>query len=505
MIMNRILAIVAGFLAVQNAVAVPAGQTPIPSPVGLETAAEINAICAKTSKNLWETHLCKAKGNVQDGCMPQRRFAYGNKNSIVKGVVLLFHGYTACPDAMEFLAAYLQKNGYQVYTPLNVGHGLKYGDCARPGAFCIDNTPIDQLPTTKQGYIEFVKWAVSMVRQEVNSIPVASRDPKFTVGVAGLSLGGPLAAVAAQLGNDIFKKVILVNPFFSAAVQTLDYQVQDCKAAADPAGCINSFVAAFTKVDKATSAGQPAPPGTVGVSTVLDWWKSKAQSLVTSAEQNVISYLLLNKYIEMMKILSDAMVTVDSSNLLSEKIGFLNTTYGWGAGCVANTARPGYCSFQVKNLVAISAFGAYALSRAPLTTSKQVSIITTERDGPVRSGIAFAAARGYAPGNTASLCMYLRGASCSNPQLISGDNICGVPHSCFSHAENVYTAPNSLYWEGDLFTNVLNTLAGNGMSVGTAGSSKLGQCSTVALNAPYSSRIYDATIIYNDAVSRWKA
>jgi hypothetical protein len=82
-------------LLLASANALPQG-TSLATPAGTQTDAELAALCASAPKNRWNKHVCEAYKKVQPGCMPQRRFAYNKKSaSNVKGVIILFHGYTA--------------------------------------------------------------------------------------------------------------------------------------------------------------------------------------------------------------------------------------------------------------------------------------------------------------------------------------------------------------------------------------------------------------------------
>ncbi|KAJ3098575.1 hypothetical protein HDU97_003920 [Phlyctochytrium planicorne] len=488
----------------------PITHVKVPTPAGLyATDSEIQAMCQAGPKTQWDRHICQALGNVQDGCMPQKRFAYGNRNATgIKGLILIYHGYTACPDAMEGLGAFLQQQGYHTITPLNIGHGKKMGDCNRPGAVCIRNTPIDGLPVKKEAYIDFVNWSVGMVREELAAIPMEARAPNFTVGVTGLSLGGPLAAVAAQVGGDLFTRAALVNPFFSAAVQFLDFQVADCQASSDPQACINKLIDGFQKTDAAADAGKPTEPGTqVGISRIFNWLQEKSKGVVSMIADRVIGNLLLNRYNALMRLLATTMATIDANNFISENVGFLNSSYGWGEDCFVNTARPGYCIFQVRNLVALSSFGTYALSRAAKTTNKNIGFITTERDGPVRNGLTYAAASVYAAkGNSVEMCMFTRPAGCSNSMLLSGSNECGVPHSSFSRNEMTNTAPYNMYWESNMFDNILKVLQG-AQTIGAPAFVDRGTCTNVKLGAlnTYKTQIYDVSDIIEDSIARWSS
>ncbi|KAJ3105500.1 hypothetical protein HDU96_008556 [Phlyctochytrium bullatum] len=519
--MKSTLATLLAALAATTAVtaAPQASQALIPTAPGLDFGAdaEVQALCAASPKSKWEQHVCAAFGNVQRGCMPQRRFPYGKKNATeVKGAVLLFHGYTACPDAMEYLAARLQSEGFMTYTPLNPGHGMKSGDCNRTGAICLRDTPIDKLPTKKDQYIAFTQWAVDMLREELPlQLPAASRSKNFTVSVVGLSLGGPLAASALAQGNDLFNSGVLVNPFFSVAAEFLDIQVADCQKAKDPQDCIGKLIDKFTGLDAAFDANKPAP-GPIGMGRVLKWLEGKALGVVSFVLDRVLGRMLLNHYSSLMRFLAQAFVKLEETAFVNENLDFLNGPFGWGDGCFLNTARAGYCIFQIRNLVALSSFGTYTLSRSQFVSNKKVALITTERDGYIRNGIAYAAASAYAANaNSVSMCFYNREKSCSTEKLLdyaNTGNTCGVPHSCFSRAENFYQPPFQMYWETNTFENVVRAVTGG--SVGTppvaaeaAGQLPVDQCEALELGnlLRYKAlgKMEDASATIEYAIGKW--
>lgn len=49
------------------------------------------------------------------------------------------------------------------------------------------NTNPSEMPTTKEGYIEWIKWATQMVKEEAGLIPTEYRSESFFVGIMGLS------------------------------------------------------------------------------------------------------------------------------------------------------------------------------------------------------------------------------------------------------------------------------------------------------------------------------
>ena len=88
----------------------------------MDTAAQIIDSCKNNPTSKWERYVCATIGaaDTWGKCWPQRR--HSRCNSTV-GVVALFHGYSACPDAYNELASTFQDQCLQVYSFLSPGHG----------------------------------------------------------------------------------------------------------------------------------------------------------------------------------------------------------------------------------------------------------------------------------------------------------------------------------------------------------------------------------------------
>lgn len=72
----------------------------------------------------WNAYARKTKSEapgatLQEGCAPLR--IEGTKP--IKGVVVLFHGYSACPQQYDLLGPEIASRGFDVLLPLNPGHG----------------------------------------------------------------------------------------------------------------------------------------------------------------------------------------------------------------------------------------------------------------------------------------------------------------------------------------------------------------------------------------------
>jgi hypothetical protein len=410
---------------------------------------------------------------------------------------------------MQFLGARLQSAGYHVYIPLTVGHGLPKGSCnpaTRPGAVCVQDYPIDKLPTNKEGYINYTQWAVDMVKEEIALYaPKSKRARGFFVGTAGLSLGGPLAAMATFLGKGLFQKTVLVNPFYSAAVPVLDFNVLHCQKSANPNVCISNFVNGLLKIDQATASNITIPDVPVGVYTLLKNFEASALKEATFQVDKFLGNMLLNHYVDFMQFITRGMIAIEENKDLSNS-SFVTSPYGWGQGCIDSTNRPGYCSFQIRNLIAVNSFGMYSLSRSKKISNSKLALMTTARDGMVRDGVIYSAASQFAQGtnNSVSFCMYRPQPSCPILSLIDS-NDCGVPHSSFSRAENLGQAPYHMYWESDLLSNVQSFFLGTKTNIGTKGATDRAICSAFALNnrTLYADLIADARGIVEDAVNKW--
>ncbi len=76
---------------------------------------------------LWDTHSCEITANkakFQSKCAPIKVIP---TNQQVKGLIVMYHGYTACPDSMQPVADLLSSKGFAVVVPLLPGHGISVG------------------------------------------------------------------------------------------------------------------------------------------------------------------------------------------------------------------------------------------------------------------------------------------------------------------------------------------------------------------------------------------
>ncbi|MFN8672176.1 MAG: alpha/beta hydrolase [Candidatus Sericytochromatia bacterium] len=152
--------------------------------------------------DIWNKHLLNVEldgGQLQEGCKPYYKLAKGS----VKGSVILFHGYSSCPQQYDDISQLLVNKGYNVFVPLLPGHGQKPNINENKVK---DNSL--RLPDLNSIgiYDEFAKSMGSMLKNE-----------KGTKIVAGLSVGGAIAAKSMITNQDVFDRGLLMAPFFNAA------------------------------------------------------------------------------------------------------------------------------------------------------------------------------------------------------------------------------------------------------------------------------------------------
>jgi alpha-beta hydrolase superfamily lysophospholipase len=160
--------------------------------------------------NLWQKHIdLETSGKkIQPDCMP--RFYAANPSVPRKGMVMFFHGFTACPQQYFAISEQLKELGYDVYLPLMPGQGRVPFDWPTG-----DKDNHDELPSTehKNEYQDgddendrlqyFVK--------SMNEIAAATSGERI---LAGLSGGGGLATGAAAEGQGIWTRVLLYAPYY---------------------------------------------------------------------------------------------------------------------------------------------------------------------------------------------------------------------------------------------------------------------------------------------------
>ncbi len=143
--------------------------------------------------------------DIQSDCKPF--FARANPDVKYMGSILLFHGYTACPQQFFEMRDYLVALGFNVLAPLLPGQGR--GPTQASGGTEADRARYYQfIPSIEDKGGETYRLFV----EDMNLIMSKLSGPKL---VGGLSVGGALA-VGAMLSNPLlYDKGLILAPFFT--------------------------------------------------------------------------------------------------------------------------------------------------------------------------------------------------------------------------------------------------------------------------------------------------
>jgi alpha-beta hydrolase superfamily lysophospholipase len=162
-------------------------------------------------RKLWAEHvrsetvtLNTSGKDILEDCKP--RFYPAKEGSPRQGMVMFFHGFTACPQQYFPIAELLAEKGFDVFLPLMPGQGR----AATGKIDYLNDLPSKNTfakPRKHERYTEFV--------EKMNAIAAASTGTK---ALAGLSGGGGLAtgaALAGQSGNaNIWTRLLLYAPYY---------------------------------------------------------------------------------------------------------------------------------------------------------------------------------------------------------------------------------------------------------------------------------------------------
>jgi pimeloyl-ACP methyl ester carboxylesterase len=165
--------------------------------------------------DLWAAYV-KAEttgADIQDDCQP--RIYKADTNSPKQGMVMFFHGFTACPQQYFDIAERLSQKGFDVYLPLLPGHGRR--PTYEGHAEYQEKDNLGDLPTTANSSEYRKNPGNENDRHEafvatMNQIAWAS-SAEIKV-IAGLSGGGSLATGAAITGQDIWDRALVYAPYY---------------------------------------------------------------------------------------------------------------------------------------------------------------------------------------------------------------------------------------------------------------------------------------------------
>jgi pimeloyl-ACP methyl ester carboxylesterase len=161
---------------------------------------------SKRAQQVWQSHLKQvAKYPLQSACQPFSVPAQGK----YRGSVVLFHGFTACPQQFWEVSTQIAAQGFHVFVPLLPGHGWQYRQEAGKVSDDVSAMPADQ------DYTQYTQQATEMAGM--------LRGESGIKVVGGLSLGGVVAASAVIQAPDVFDRALLMTPLFDVVAAKKPY------------------------------------------------------------------------------------------------------------------------------------------------------------------------------------------------------------------------------------------------------------------------------------------
>jgi alpha-beta hydrolase superfamily lysophospholipase len=303
-------------------------------------------------ENAWKAYVDGVIANnppLQAECKPVRIPAtLSGPLTAPKGVVVLYHGYTACPQQFMNastigadgkpiqggLASRLSKEGYEVLLPLLPGHGRVAA--SRPAGEVdakknlwprIDDTR--DVPGIVASGEQLANSGYTKLVETMNAVVAASTPVNKVVG--GISVGAVLATHATLIATKPYTRALIAAPFYQAG----DAQINLLRTAA------NAAVQGAEFVEKQE---------------------------VVNALKGEISPLLLSKL---------------AQTAIWKALG--ESPLGWGETCETierNGGRAGICQFKVKHLAGVLEYGRLVqeliAKRAPQQTKFQITGVVSD-------------------------------------------------------------------------------------------------------------------------------
>lgn len=146
----------------------------------------------------WNTYVNDIRKNedIQDLCYPT---SYKHQTEKQEGVIILIHGFTACPQQYFDVAERLASKGWDVLLPLNPGHGKIRGPKEHR-----------DLPTLKN-YNKVMPAFVARINRIMSNY---SAEKKV---IAGISLGGAYATSAIVEAPDLYDRALIAVPLYKSS------------------------------------------------------------------------------------------------------------------------------------------------------------------------------------------------------------------------------------------------------------------------------------------------
>lgn len=159
---------------------------------------------------VWQKYLDTIDfNNIQlPGCKPIKLTPSKDVYRNPKGIVVLFHGFTSCPQQWESIGKQLAKAGHLVYIPLLPGHGIK----RVPSEQHLQSLPRIDLKQNKSFDAKLYQKFIRKI-----NLLASSYGEKMPKVIAGLSGGGALAVETALNATSPWDQMILLAPLLDTS------------------------------------------------------------------------------------------------------------------------------------------------------------------------------------------------------------------------------------------------------------------------------------------------
>lgn len=414
-------------------------------------------------ENLQFCPIATQPQKYQKLCLPKRLYPTSANLSggrmLVKGVITMYHGFTACPDAFKEIADLMVSQGYIVIVPLLPGQGINLGyNCqSSPGQCVAQGTNPSEIPVSRDGYFTWSQTIIDITKQEASRVPAALKSDDFKVMALGLSVGAALALYSVEVKDSPFNRVLTVNPYLSTGTASLDFSVYNCTISSDPDSCISFKILnqVYDHQKDGVTTENSTSTGSISLHTLLEASKTVTKGLNVWLVKNSAGRILTESYDRFLTSTWELLAAVgDAPVIMDDKV--FDTEMGWGESCFSNTDRGGICAFRIRNIISLHAFVEYVVGNIDsVPETVEYANINSDMDGASRDSVSLAVLESLRKrGLKTSRCRF---KTLCNPQEIiqsqfKGDNFCGVPHSCFSRAEALFNEPHNNYWQESLLS-----------------------------------------------------
>jgi len=173
----------------------------------VESPLESGSPLGASAQSLWDAYVRETTMGVtlQSECKPQQINPQLAPQQTAKGVVVLYHGFTACPQQFLELGGKLANAGFIVLLPLLPGHG-------RPRtAENANDDLVDGIPTDGESD------EYGALARRMNGVVAAVKADVTRKVVGGISVGGAVATSALEASPTLYTRGILFTPFFQVS------------------------------------------------------------------------------------------------------------------------------------------------------------------------------------------------------------------------------------------------------------------------------------------------